>query len=101
MAVKLYQLYCDFCGYKRISDGSDVKDLREVKTSPIPGGIPFIDPLTKKVVAPKSSSQRKRFKCPKCGRSIMARQIQKTEHIPDEADTPDGNQTGTPGPSFP
>jgi predicted RNA-binding Zn-ribbon protein involved in translation (DUF1610 family) len=45
--------------------------------------------------------QRKRFKCPKCGRVIMARQIQKTEHEPDETNQSDGSETGTQGLSFP
>jgi predicted RNA-binding Zn-ribbon protein involved in translation (DUF1610 family) len=116
MSVKTYQLYCDYCGYKRITDGSDVQDLREIKTSPVPGGVPQLDPLAKKTVVvalhqpavessgqivPKPSSQRKKFKCPKCGRVIMARQIQKTEHIPNETDQFDGSETGSTGLSFP
>ncbi len=116
MSVKTYQLYCEYCGYKRITDGSDVQDLRAVKTAPVPGGSPQIDPNAKKVVktglhqpadvtsgtfVPKAMLQRKRFKCPKCGRVIMARQIQKTEHEPDETNQSDGSETGTQGLSFP
>jgi predicted RNA-binding Zn-ribbon protein involved in translation (DUF1610 family) len=101
MSVKTYQLYCEICGYKRISDGSDVHDLLEIKTSPIPGGVPFVDPQTKKIIVPKSQNQRKKFRCPKCGRIIMARQIQTTEYIQDEqVNNTDGSKTSTEGPSI-
>ncbi len=113
MSVKWYQLYCDYCGYKRITDGSDIHDLREIITSPIPGGTPQLKPAEKKAVTPilhapaevtngtiisKSIPQRKKFKCPKCGRVVMARQIQRTEH---ETDNLDGREASTQGPSFP
>lgn len=113
MSVKCYQLYCDYCGYKRITDGSDLHDLKEIITAPIPGGAPQPDPLGKKVtdvslhnpavttygtIKPKSTPQRKKFKCPKCGRVVMAKQIQRTEH---EQDQPNASETGTQGPSFP
>lgn len=100
MSVKTYQLYCEICGYKRISDGSDVQDLKEIKTSPVPGGSPFIDPITKKVIAPSSQKQRKKFRCPKCGRVIMAREIIPTEHLSNEADIVNGSQASTQGPSI-
>lgn len=115
MSVKTYQLFCDYCSYKRITDGSDIKDLREIKQSPVPGGTPYLDPLGKKEVAaelhqpavysngtivPRATPQRKKFKCPRCGRVIMARQIQKTEHF-NEASDLDGRETGFTGPSFP
>lgn len=81
MSVKLYQLYCEICGYKRLTDGSDVTDLAEVKTSPIPAGVPFIDPETKKLTVPKPKKQLKKFKCPRCGRVVMARKLA----VPEEA----------------
>ncbi len=75
MSIKLYQLYCDGCHWKRITDGSDVDDLVEVKRSPIPGGIPKIDPVTKKLNTPKEHKLPKRFKCPGCGRLVIPRKI--------------------------
>lgn len=116
MSVKTYQLYCEPCGYKRITDGTDVHDLREVIMAAIPRGAPVFDPLAKQknvpslgqpgltvggTVIPEAMKQQKRFKCPKCGRVIMARQIQKTEHIPDETDNDDGRKTGSQGHSLP
>jgi len=77
MSIKTYLLYCEICGYKRITDGSDATDLVEIKTSPLFTGAPKIDAITKKIMAPKAKPQRKRFKCPKCGRVVFPRQINK------------------------
>lgn len=85
-----YQLYCDFCGYKRITEGTDVNDLKEIKTSSIQKGIPVLDPIAKKIMSaeigqpaqvatgiiqPKTMKQKKKFKCPGCGKVIMARKL--------------------------
>jgi len=75
MSVKLYRLYCEICNWKRITDGSDIQDLMELKTSPIPRGIPKVDLETKKVVQPKSKDQIKKFRCPKCGRVVIPKKI--------------------------
>ena len=96
MSLKHYQLFCDFCCYKRITDGTDVHDLVPVKTSPIQQGIPYIDPLTKKTVMPPFKPQKLKFKCPKCGRVIMARQITFVEDI-NEADNSTGRETSPEG----
>lgn len=91
---KMYQLFCDACSYKRITDGSDVQDLKEIKTSPIPRGAPQIDPEAPKVTTPVFGApavvtgslrkqpdikQKKRFKCPDCGRVITAYPIKKED----------------------
>lgn len=78
MSVKSYILHCDFCGYKRFTDGTDVADLVSYKESNIPGGVPYIDPVSKKIVNPKSFARSKKFKCPKCGRIISARKTGNT-----------------------
>lgn len=82
MSIKNYQFYCDYCGYKRLTDGSDVQDLVPVKQCPVPAGVPYLDPVTKKIVTPKAFNRPKKFKCPKCGRVITARKIV-TETNPD------------------
>lgn len=79
MPLKYYQLYCEICGYKRLTDGTDIQDLVPVKTSKIQYGLPFIDPLTKNTITPPYKAQRLRFKCPKCGRVIMSKQIEYVE----------------------
>ena len=77
--IKQYQFFCDNCNYKRLTNGSDIQDLIPVKTSPVPGSIPYIDPLTKKTIYPPAKSQKKKFKCPKCGKIIIAKEIIFTE----------------------
>jgi hypothetical protein len=47
-SYKKFQLYCNNCHWKRLTDGGDIKDLYEIKTSPVPTGIPIFDPETKK-----------------------------------------------------
>ena len=74
MSKKVYQLYCEICNWKKITDGSDI-DLFQLKTADIPGGVPKLDPVEKKIVVPKSLKQRKKFRCPKCGRVVVPRKI--------------------------
>jgi hypothetical protein len=72
--LKLYQLFCNNCSWKQLTNGSDV-GLVEVKRSPVPGGAPKIDPVTNKVVEPKIKKRVKLFRCPKCGLGITPRII--------------------------
>jgi hypothetical protein len=74
MAKKVYQFYCEICNWKRITDGSDLDDLYEVKKSPVPGGVPELDE-NKKIVEKKSKKQPKKFRCPQCGRSVGYKEI--------------------------
>ena len=70
----LYQLFCELCAYKRLTDGTDVGDLVEVRTSPIPRGAPTLDPEMN-ISVPPAIRQQKRFKCPNCGRVIKAKRL--------------------------
>lgn len=81
MSVKLYRLYCDVCNWKLVTDGSDeiAKGLVEIKTSPIPMGIPKLDEETHKIIESSSKKQIRKFKCPKCGRGIRPVKIQDTQ----------------------
>lgn len=88
MSVKNYQLFCDNCNYKRFTDGTDVQDLCEIPTSPIPRGSPYIDPITKKTLSPPHIKQIKKFKCPKCGYAIKPRTVQFTEEEPNQENQP-------------
>ena len=100
MSVKQYQLYCDICGYKRFSDGTDIQDLTSLKTSDIPRGSPYIDTVTKKTVVPQAMKQPKKLKCPECGYVIKPRVIQFSEP-PNETNNANGNQTSSPGSKIP
>lgn len=73
MSIKSYLLYCDNCNYKRITDGSDVQDLKEIKTSPVQTGIARIEPESKILVKEKFKNQPKKFKCPMCGYLVKVR----------------------------
>lgn len=75
MAIKYYMLYCEICEYKRRTDGSDIQDLYEAKLSPIPTGVPKINPQTKQVDVPKPKKPLKRFRCPQCGRQITPKRL--------------------------
>lgn len=69
---KIYQLYCEVCNWKRITDGND-NDLYEYKTSNVPAGIPKFDPVTKKIIESKPIKAKRKFRCPQCGRVVMAK----------------------------
>jgi len=53
MSVKLYLLFCSHCSFKKLTDGSDLANLVEVKTCKDCGG-------------------SRQFKCPHCGYLIRA-----------------------------
>lgn len=73
--VKLYSMYCEPCGFRKLTDGSDLAGFVPYKQSAIPGGSPYLDPLTGKTVTPKVRQNTKKFKCPKCGRVITVKKI--------------------------
>jgi uncharacterized protein (DUF983 family) len=56
--------------------GSEGKGLYEYKTSPMMTGIPKYNRHDKKTEVPKDKKQRRRFRCPQCGRgSIFPRKL--------------------------
>lgn len=71
----MYQLYCQICNWKKITDGEAVRELTEVKTSPIQREIPKFDKKKKETILSKDKVRRKRFKCPKCGRVVFPKKI--------------------------
>lgn len=73
--LKLYSIYCEPCGFKKLTDGSDVAGLIPYKQSSIPGGSPFRDPLTGQIKTPPAKQNSKKFKCPKCGRVVTVRKV--------------------------
>ena len=77
MSIKKYLVYCEPCGYKRITDGTNDEDLIKVSRSDVPGGAPQLNPHTKEVDIKKSSKQPTMVKCPKCGRGIRVRKLDK------------------------
>ena len=54
-----YILFCHVCGWKRLTDGSDLQNMVEVKTC-------------------NHCSGARQFKCPGCGRLVRAAQARTT-----------------------
>lgn len=80
MTVKWYRLYCEICGYNKVTDGSDL-NLVEYQRSKIQGEIPKLDPATNKTINPKFKTLPKKYKCPGCGRLVGAKSIKEVEEI--------------------
>jgi DNA-directed RNA polymerase subunit M/transcription elongation factor TFIIS len=69
---KKYILHCNKCPYKRITDGTDLEDLIQVKTVDLQRGLPKLDPEGKTVIQQPPKKRTKIFRCPKCGFSLKA-----------------------------
>jgi len=81
MSIKKYNIWCEICGYTRITDGSAPEDkkLIEIKRGKVQLTLPKIDENGKTEEA-KFFSQPKMFKCPKCGRGVRIKKVrQKNE----------------------
>ncbi len=77
MSLKVYQLYCEVCNWKMITDGTEVENrLYELKTSPVPRGMPQLDPVEKQIIVKKPQKQPRKFRCPQCGRVVIPKQIE-------------------------
>lgn len=74
MAIKLYQLYCEICNWKKITDGSDVDGFYEYSTSQLMGEIPKLE--NDKVVGAKFKDRNKKIRCPNCGRVLVIKKIE-------------------------
>jgi len=79
MSTKTYLLYCNFCGFKKITDGTKEKDMIEIKVSPLFLSPPTLDPITNKTIEAKFKKRPKRFKCPNCGRVIFPKKLKDNE----------------------
>jgi len=73
---EIYQLFCNKCGWKRVSDHSDAHDLFEIKTVDVPKGIPHIDPVNGSMCIPKSLKRKKKYRCPNCGFAVSFHKIE-------------------------
>lgn len=107
MSVKLYRLLCQHCNWRRITDGSDVSDLVEIKQSKIQQTLPKLDSAGK-FVESKFVGRSRKFRCPKCGHVVIPHRIsnpqaqidEKNEELNVKNRNPDGHQEGAPRPPF-
>ena len=76
MGAKSYRIYCEICGYLRVTDGSQLDDhkLREIPRSKIQRNIPVLNEQDKTIPS-EFVNLPKMYKCPKCGRGIRIRKI--------------------------
>lgn len=91
---KLYLIRCDYCAWKRVTNGKNVDDLHEIKATPVPLGFPKFDKAENKVIDPLYKEQRKRFRCPGCGRTIVVRDYVEQKDANETKDRIVGDQTG-------
>ncbi len=66
-------LFCEPCSYKQIID--DKADLTDMPTAPVQKHIPVLDPKTNKTVPSKFEPQKRKVKCPKCGRGVYLKSL--------------------------
>lgn len=96
-----FVIHCDACGKNIITTGNDTTNLVEIKTSLIPGRIPMYNKEKKETEVGKCYQRPKMFKCPKCGRGVVARKliVSDSKHIEEKKDEkepkPFGRETGT------
>lgn len=74
---KRKMIFCEPCSYKRILEANETpEDLFSIKVSPVPGGIPELDPVTGKTKVKPVTDQTKKLKCPRCGRGVVVKDLQ-------------------------
>lgn len=111
MSKKKYLLMCNSCDYKKVTDAEGVQKLYEYPTNQVQKGIPLKNEETGKLDQPQMLPVKRKFRCEKCGRAIVAREIadvqanldQKLElerrmkEIEDEKNRIVGRETGSEG----
>lgn len=89
--MKKYKVYCEICGYK----SSNIEKLTPIKQTNVPSGIPKYDQERKVLVHFTPLERPKKFKCPKCGRGVIAKVIEEKKQ--NEQDRTIGNKTSSEG----
>lgn len=76
MSNVIYTLYCEWCHWKRlVKDEKETSDLYEMKTSEIQKSLPQLNKETNKVINSEFKKQKRKFRCPSCGRYCSPRAI--------------------------
>ena len=82
MASKAWRFYCEVCNWNKVTKTIEDNGLVEHKRTSVQKGLPRL--VGGKVENPEVTNQIKKYKCPKCGRLVSARQITDVQHIQDE-----------------
>lgn len=80
MSIKQYLIYCEPCGYKTTSDGSDGEKFSRINRSEVPGGYPKVNLEEQNVKESKKFQQPVLVKCPHCGRGIRVKKLDATNY---------------------
>lgn len=108
--AKKYMLMCNHCDYKKITDAEGVQKLYEYPQNILQKGVPLKGADGKIETAGTLPAKRK-FRCEKCGRAIISREIpdvqakldekleldRRTKEIDDEKNRIIGRETGSQG----
>jgi hypothetical protein len=73
--TKRYMIYCEPCTFKKILETNKPEDMTMIQTSPIPGGAPELDPVTRKTVVKPNKPAPIKVKCPQCGRGVVLKEL--------------------------
>lgn len=72
-------IFCEICGFKKIVDCQgaepDLTGFAVIPTSKIQGGIPALDPETKKIVNKNHHPRSQKVKCKQCGRGVVVKKL--------------------------
>lgn len=79
-----YQLYCQFCHYKKVFGNNEIQSLSLSKSADIQAGIPKLDQSKKNIEMPPVIRGKSKSKCPNCGRMIFVTRY----HEPKQDDNP-------------
>jgi len=72
--TQYHKLHCEICNWTKVTDETGL-NLYEVKRSPVPAGVPYLNEKGK-IVTPKSIPQPRKFRCPKCGRILGVKEAE-------------------------
>lgn len=88
MGNTIYVLFCDACKWRRlVKDEKDTVDLYELKAAEVQKTIPKLDKETNKTVESTFQKQKRKFRCPECGRYVSPKMIQDVQkNIEDKAE---------------
>lgn len=74
MKNKRSMLRCDSCQWTRILE-QDISGLVLIPSIPLQANLPKLDPKTGKTVLSTPIEQKRKFKCPTCGRVVVEKPV--------------------------
>jgi len=66
-------VYCEPCGFKKITDEESLDQFFINKTTSVSRGVPFLDAVTNKVNKKKELKRNIQVRCPNCGRGVTTK----------------------------